>query len=92
VLAILPKKLEVNTNTSTSNNSSTSSEAKGGEPVAVQCGRLMGCTFHPELSNDRRWHQYFINIVQQATQSIRPTTSSTATTSSNSNNINNKPK
>ncbi len=35
----------------------------GGTPVAVRQGRLLGCTFHPELTADTRFHQYFLDIV-----------------------------
>lgn len=31
----------------------------GGEIVAVQQGRLLGTAFHPELSDDLRFHRYF---------------------------------
>ena len=33
--------------------------------VAVKQGYLLGTTFHPELSDDLRWHQYFIKMVQE---------------------------
>lgn len=32
--------------------------------VAVRQGRLLAASFHPELTDDRRLHQYFINIVK----------------------------
>ncbi len=35
-----------------------------GTPVAVRQGRLLGCTFHPELTDDTRFHQYFLDIVR----------------------------
>ena len=38
-----------------------------GEPVAVRQGRLLATSFHPELTDDTRMHQLFIDI----TQSIR---------------------
>ena len=38
---------------------------RGGEeePVAVRQGRLMATTFHPELTDDLRWHLYFLKLV-----------------------------
>lgn len=32
----------------------------GGLPVAVRQGRLLGLTFHPELTGDLRLHRYFL--------------------------------
>ena len=34
-----------------------------GKPVAVRQGNLLGCAFHPELTNDLRIHKYFLDIV-----------------------------
>ncbi len=34
-----------------------------GNPVAVQQDRVIGCTFHPELTDDLRVHGYFLNLV-----------------------------
>ena len=34
--------------------------------VLVQQGRILGSSFHPELSPDRRLHEYFIHIVRDA--------------------------
>ena len=31
-------------------------------PVAVQQGRLMATSFHPELTNDHRFHSYFLKL------------------------------
>jgi 5'-phosphate synthase pdxT subunit len=31
--------------------------------VAVQQNNILGTSFHPELSGDYSWHEYFINIV-----------------------------
>ena len=31
--------------------------------VAVRQGKLLGAAFHPELTDDLRFHQYFLNIV-----------------------------
>lgn len=32
-------------------------------PVLVRRGKTLAATFHPELSNDRRIHQYFLDLV-----------------------------
>lgn len=40
---------------------------EAGEPgkiVAVRQGRLLATSFHPELTHDRRVHQYFLEIVK----------------------------
>ena len=37
---------------------------EGSDPVAVQQGRAMAATFHPELSEDTRVHQAFLNLVK----------------------------
>ncbi|NOJ61854.1 hypothetical protein HMI57_18565, partial [Arthrobacter sp. 260] len=31
-------------------------------PVAVQQGNIMAASFHPELTQDIRWHHYFVHI------------------------------
>jgi pyridoxal 5'-phosphate synthase pdxT subunit len=36
----------------------------GAEPVAVRQGRAMAATFHPELSDDPRIHQVFLDLVR----------------------------
>lgn len=36
---------------------------EGSDPVAVRQGRAMAATFHPELSDDTRIHQAFLNLV-----------------------------
>jgi pyridoxal 5'-phosphate synthase pdxT subunit len=33
-----------------------------GQPVAIQQGRRLALAFHPELTPDRRWHQYFLAL------------------------------
>jgi len=38
----------------------------GGHGVLVRQGRILGSSFHPELSGDRRLHEYFIDIVRDA--------------------------
>lgn len=35
-----------------------------GTPVAVQQGHLLATAFHPELTDDPRWHEYFIALIQ----------------------------
>jgi len=32
--------------------------------VAAQQGRLLATSFHPELTNDDRFHRYFLNLVE----------------------------
>jgi len=39
---------------------------QGGDPVVVLQGRIMAATFHPELSDDSRIHQAFLNLCQTA--------------------------
>jgi pyridoxal 5'-phosphate synthase pdxT subunit len=34
----------------------------GGQAVAVQQGNRLALAFHPELTPDRRWHQYFLSL------------------------------
>ncbi len=34
-----------------------------GTMVAARQGKLLACAFHPELTNDLRFHQYFLHIV-----------------------------
>jgi 5'-phosphate synthase pdxT subunit len=38
---------------------------EGDDTVAVQQGRVMAATFHPELSDDLRVHQAFLDLVQE---------------------------
>lgn len=33
-----------------------------GHPVAIQQGNRLALAFHPELTHDRRWHQYFLSL------------------------------
>jgi 5'-phosphate synthase pdxT subunit len=38
-----------------------------GEPVLVQQGKLyLGCSFHPELTDDTRIHDYFLSLVKKS--------------------------
>ena len=52
--------------------SDSSEAAAGGETkppeviVAVRKGNIVGTAFHPELTSDCRWHQYFVKIVEEA--------------------------
>jgi 5'-phosphate synthase pdxT subunit len=39
---------------------------RDGYPTLVQQGRLLAATFHPELTDDGRVHQYFLDIVAAA--------------------------
>ncbi len=34
--------------------------------IAVQEGHLLGTAFHPELTDDLRFHEYFLNLVKSA--------------------------
>jgi 5'-phosphate synthase pdxT subunit len=36
-----------------------------GAIVAIRQNRLLACSFHPEFTNDLRFHMYFLNIVSQ---------------------------
>ncbi|MGC2193873.1 MAG: pyridoxal 5'-phosphate synthase glutaminase subunit PdxT [Terriglobales bacterium] len=36
---------------------------QGNDPVAVRQGKAMAATFHPELSEDKRVHQAFLDLV-----------------------------
>lgn len=36
-----------------------------GTVVGVRQGNVLGCSFHPELSEDDRVHEYFLRMVQQ---------------------------
>jgi pyridoxal 5'-phosphate synthase pdxT subunit len=39
------------------------------DPVLVRKGHTLAATFHPELSDDRRIHQYFLDVVRQSQRS-----------------------
>lgn len=43
---------------------------RNNDPVLVRQGRILAATFHPELSDDRRVHQLFLDIVREASQQI----------------------
>ena len=36
---------------------------RGGEIVAVRQHRFLATSFHPELTNDERFHQYFLTLI-----------------------------
>ena len=38
-------------------------------PVAVQQGNLMATSFHPELTNDHRFHSYFLQLASEKSSS-----------------------
>lgn len=38
----------------------------GGRAVAMQQGARLALAFHPELTPDRRWHQYFLSLNGEA--------------------------
>jgi 5'-phosphate synthase pdxT subunit len=40
---------------------------EGDDPVLVRQGNAVAATFHPELSEDRRIHQYFLDLVEAST-------------------------
>lgn len=35
------------------------------KPVAVRQGKLLACAFHPELTDDIRFHKYFLDMVKE---------------------------
>ncbi|MDQ0163930.1 pyridoxal 5'-phosphate synthase glutaminase subunit PdxT [Aeribacillus alveayuensis] len=37
-----------------------------GRIVAARQGHILGCSFHPELTDDHRFTQYFLNIVKES--------------------------
>jgi 5'-phosphate synthase pdxT subunit len=41
--------------------------SESGDPVLVRQGKIMAATFHPELSDDTRVHQEFLNLVKNGT-------------------------
>jgi 5'-phosphate synthase pdxT subunit len=40
--------------------------ARDGSPTLIRQGRLLAATFHPELTDDNRVHQLFLDIVREA--------------------------
>jgi pyridoxal 5'-phosphate synthase pdxT subunit len=41
---------------------------EGSDPVVVRQGKTMAATFHPELSDDTRIHQAFLDLVENGSQ------------------------
>ncbi|WP_090399975.1 pyridoxal 5'-phosphate synthase glutaminase subunit PdxT [Natribacillus halophilus] len=41
-----------------------------GEIVAAQQGSLLTCSFHPELTDDHRFHHYFVDMVKNSKKAI----------------------
>jgi pyridoxal 5'-phosphate synthase pdxT subunit len=39
--------------------------SESGDPVLVRQGSVLAATFHPELSDDKRVHQYFLDLVRK---------------------------
>jgi 5'-phosphate synthase pdxT subunit len=39
---------------------------QGNDPVLVRQGKVMAATFHPELSEDSRVHEYFLKLAAEA--------------------------
>jgi len=40
-------------------------QLESGEIVAVQQNNILGTSFHPELSNNSAWHEYFISLISK---------------------------
>jgi len=49
----------------TNNNVEILTKLSNGTVIATRQGRLLAAAFHPELTTDLRFHQYFLNIVTQ---------------------------
>ena len=45
---------------------------EGNDPVVVRQGSALAATFHPELSDDPRIHQLFLNLIQNGKKQVRP--------------------
>ncbi len=45
---------------------------EGNDPVVVRQGSALAATFHPELSNDPRIHQLFLNLIHNGQKQVRP--------------------
>jgi 5'-phosphate synthase pdxT subunit len=41
-------------------------EVQGGQVVAVEQGNLLGTSFHPEITGETRFHEYFLGKVRAA--------------------------
>jgi 5'-phosphate synthase pdxT subunit len=44
--------------------------AHGSDIVAVRQGSLLGTAFHPEVTEDTRFHQYFLGVVSAARAAV----------------------
>jgi 5'-phosphate synthase pdxT subunit len=44
-----------------------------GSPVAVRQGKMVACAFHPELTDDLRFHKYFLDLVKGEKPTTNPT-------------------
>jgi 5'-phosphate synthase pdxT subunit len=40
--------------------------ARDGEPVLIRDGRILAAAFHPELTDDARVHERFLELVREA--------------------------
>jgi pyridoxal 5'-phosphate synthase pdxT subunit len=45
----------------------------GGKAVLLRQGNLLGCAFHPELTDDTRLHEYFLRMVEESAGARHPT-------------------
>lgn len=48
---------------SVKNNVNILSKLNDGTIVAVQQNNILGTSFHPELTNDYSWHEYFLKMI-----------------------------
>jgi 5'-phosphate synthase pdxT subunit len=55
---------------SVGDNAETLATLPDGRVVAAQQGHLLATAFHPELTDDDRFHRYFIHLIQNANRSI----------------------
>ena len=39
-------------------------DEESGQPAAVRQGRVLGASFHPELTDDLRLHAYFLSLIR----------------------------
>lgn len=46
--------------------------------VALRKGNIVATAFHPELTSDSRWHEYFVGMVRQAVEPVKNSTVVTA--------------
>jgi 5'-phosphate synthase pdxT subunit len=53
--------------------------SRDGHPALVHQGHLLAATFHPELGQDHRVHQFFLNMVRQAKETAPQQTEGAAT-------------